>query len=159
MPSIWRKYGCADQSSVFMNSACTSSPPYWPGGRLIECSTTRSTTASAGRGPKLGEAKRRAKRYQPSDQSGSSAGGRVIGVVAAGRRDGEPRDAVADLPQAQAQPLRGRGAVEARLLQGSHENLALLLVEIGLQVRGHGGGRLVARHAGRGGRHRGCGRR
>ena len=34
--------------------------------------------------------------------------GGLIGVIAAGRRDGQPRDAVADLPQAQAQAL-GRG--------------------------------------------------
>ena len=32
--------GCASQSSRLVNSRSTSSPPYSPGGRLIECSTT-----------------------------------------------------------------------------------------------------------------------
>src|SRR6476661_7906974 len=100
----------------------------------MECSTTRSTSVPAGRGPKLGEASRRANRYQPSVQSASSAGGGFIGFVTARSGDRQARDAIADLPQAQAQALRGRRAVEAGLLQRAHQDLALLLVQVGLQV-------------------------
>src|SRR3569623_1900419 len=132
------KYGCASQSSLLVNNCCTSSPPYCPGGRLMECTTTRSTFASAGRGPKFGESSRRAKRYQPPCHSAGAAGsGRlVIRLVAAGRREREAGDAVADLPQRQSQALRRGGAVEAALLQRLDQDFALLLVEVGLQVRG-----------------------
>src|SRR6187401_946064 len=105
----------------------------------MECTTTRSISAPAGRGPKLGEATRCAKRYQPSRQSGSAASGGAgfIRLVVARRRDGEPRDAITDLPQAQAQALGGGRAVEIGLAQRLHQDLALLLVQVGLQVVGH----------------------
>src|SRR5688572_10242275 len=124
MPSIVLKYGCASQSSVLVNSRCTSSPPYTPGGRLMECTTTRSTAAPSGRGPKFGEASLRAKRYQPASHRLAPSGtGRVIGLFAARRGDRQPRDAVADLAQAQAQSLGGRGAVEVGLAQRLHQDL------------------------------------
>src|SRR5258706_16377549 len=100
MPSMLLKYGCASQSRVLVKSRCTSWPPYSPGGRLIECTTTRSMRAPAGRGPKLGESSRRAKRYQPASHRPDDrlfSGGAVIRLVI-GRGDREPRDAVADLP-------------------------------------------------------------
>src|SRR5215207_7709746 len=98
----------------------------------MECSTIRSVCAPAGRGPKFGECSGRAKRYQPSRQRtvlieaplgggavllSSLVGAIALAVVAARRRDAQARDAIADLPQAQAQPSRGGGAVEAAFLQ------------------------------------------
>eukprot|EP01032_Pedospumella_encystans_P010909 gene10909-12728_t len=71
----WAKYGnltrpgcagsTASQSSRLVNSSATWGVPYSPGGRLMECSTTRSISAPSGRGPKLGERQAWAKRYQP----------------------------------------------------------------------------------------------
>src|SRR4051812_21672954 len=122
------KYGCAFQSSVFVNRRCTSSPPNWPGGRLIECTTIRSTCAPAGRALWLGEDRRRAKPYQPSCHSvADDSGWLVIRVVAAGRGDRQPRDPVADLPQRESQPLRRRRPVEAAFVQRAHQDLAFLL--------------------------------
>ena len=54
-----------------------------PGGRLIECSTTVSTRAPAGRGPKLGDGTRVAPRHQPSCHSASRR-------IAARSRSGRP---------------------------------------------------------------------
>src|SRR3569832_1211705 len=143
------KYGCASQSSVFVNRRCTSSPPYRPGGRLIEWTTTRSTCAPAGRGPQFGEASRRAKRYQPSSHSALAVSGVVMRVVAARGRDREPGDAVADLAQAEPQALRRGCVVEVALVLRTLLDLALLLVEPALQVAGQ-----LARERRRGGRER-----
>src|SRR4051812_44153957 len=129
MPSIDLKYGCAFQSRVLVNSCCTPSPPYSPGGRLIECTTTRSMAAPAGRGPKLGDSSRRAKRYQPPSHCAGVSGLVMRVVGAAGDRYREPGDAVADLPQRQTQALRGGRAVVVGFLQRLHEDVALLLVE------------------------------
>src|SRR5512133_517334 len=126
------KYGCAFQSSVLLNSCCTSSPPYRPGGRLIECTTIRSICAAGGRAPWLGESRRRANRYQPDCHSApDSLSDRFVMRLVAGSGDGQPCDAVADLPQAEAQPMRGRRAVESALVQGLDQDVAFLLVEIG----------------------------
>src|SRR3954471_23760612 len=124
-----------------------------PGGRLIECTTTRSIAAPSGRAPKLGEATRWAKRYQPWSHRASLPSGRggLIGFFAARRGDGEARDAIADLAQAQSQLLGGGGAVEVGLAQGLDQDLALLLVQVGLQVVGHGGGRCAGGHGSSGG--------
>src|SRR3569832_2567718 len=143
------KYGCAFQSSVFVKSCCTPSPPYSPGGRLIECTTMRSMAAPCGRAPKFGEARRRAKRYQPPSHSDGTSAVVIVVVAAAGHRDRLPRDAVADLPQRQAELLRGGRAVVIGLAQRLHENRALLLVPPRLQI---------LRHAGRGLRRRGLDR-
>src|SRR5688572_29972702 len=103
---------------------------------LIECTTTRSISAPAGRAEQLGEASRRAKPYQPPCHSieAGGAGSRarvfaIVGAVVAARRgDRQPRDAVADLAQAQAEALGRRGAVEAGFAQRLDQDLALLLV-------------------------------
>src|SRR4051812_24411075 len=101
----------------------------------MECTTTRSMLAPSGRGPKLGESRRRAKRYQPPSNSAEELGtAGVLGFVAARRGDRQPGDAVADLAQRQAQLLRRGGAVEVGFLQCLHQDLALLLVQVGLQV-------------------------
>src|SRR3954470_14335803 len=103
----------------------------------MECSTTRSVGAVAGREPKLGERSAFAKRYQPACHRPSSAAGAsaadvsVVGmaaraIVAVGCGDAQARDAVANLPQAHAEPRGGRGAVEAAFVQRAHEDLALL---------------------------------
>src|SRR5437763_10996072 len=107
----------------------------------MECTTTRSIAAPGGRGPKLGEAMPCAKRYQPPRQSGSAASGvavAVIRVFVPRRGDGQPGDAVADLAQAQPQALRRGGAVEVGLAQRLDQDLALLLVQVSLQVAGDG---------------------
>src|SRR4051812_43318518 len=119
-----------------------------PGGRLIEWTTTRSMLAPCGRAPKLGEARRRAKRYQPASNSAEAAApdcdpvsgtAGFLGLFAARRGDRQPRDAVADLAQREAQLLCGRRAVEIGFLQRLDQDLALLLVQVGLQVAGHHG--------------------
>src|SRR4051812_28943773 len=120
-----------------------------PGGRLIEYTTTRSMLAPCGREPKLGESRRRAKRYQPPSNSaeaaapdpdpgpapdcdpGSGTAG-FLGLFAARRGDRQPRDAVADLAQRQPQLLRGGGAIEVGFLQRLDQDLTLLLVQVGL---------------------------
>ncbi len=71
-PRMLSKYGWAAQSSWLVNSCCTQPVPYWPGGRLMECSTARSMQAPAGRGPKLGRA-------------GAVRGGRKANLGANGR--------------------------------------------------------------------------
>src|SRR6185369_7360535 len=121
------KYGWAFQSSAFENRRCTSSPSYRPGGRPMECSTTRSITAPGGRGPKFGDPSRRAKLYQPACHSAGASGRLVIGFVTGRSGYGQPGDPVADLPQAQAQPLRRGGAVEAALVQSLDQYFTLLL--------------------------------
>ncbi len=40
-PRMPSKYGCASQSRRLVNSRSIASPPYSPGGRLIECTTAR----------------------------------------------------------------------------------------------------------------------
>src|SRR3990167_10412620 len=119
-----------------MNRSCTAWLPYSPGGRLMECTTIRSTQACAGRGPKLGDAMWRAPPCLPCTQGAWPAGSGVCAGmrVVVGCGDVQARNAVADLPQADPQPGRRGGAVEVGGLQGAHQNVALLLVQPGLQV-------------------------
>ncbi len=112
--------------------------------------------------PEVGRGQALRNAYQPSCQRSARAASALIAAaassVAVGRADAQARDAVADLPQAQAEPRGGGGAVEAALAQGAHQDLALLLVEVGLQVGGHG--RRRRHRADRGGaRRRGGGER
>src|SRR3982750_4561054 len=92
------------------------SPPNCPGGRLIECSTTRSTTVPWGRGPKFGESLRFARHSQPARHSASLTPTRSL-AIRAGRVgadvDVEPRHAIAHLAQRQAEADPGGGAGEA----------------------------------------------
>src|ERR1700758_3244603 len=100
------------------------SPPYSPGGRLIECSTTVSTRAPAGRARKLGAGPRVAPRPQPSSQSPL-----ISGIGRFGLGDAEPRHPVAHLPQRQPEAGAGGGAGEVLALERAHEDHALDLVE------------------------------
>src|SRR3954447_9420254 len=100
--------------------------------------------APVGRGPKLGDGKRRAKRYQPDCQSAVSAsliGAETVGIVAMRCGDAQARNPIANLSQAQAEARGGSGSVEACFLQRPHQDLALLLVQIALQVAWYGGRR------------------
>src|SRR6218665_2313125 len=138
---VWG-WGGPGGSSRLVNSCCTAVPPNSPGGRLIECSTIRSTgLPGAGRGPWLGDGSLWAKRCQPPSH-GPAASGRASVDAAMWLwrllivRDGDVQalDAVADLAHADAQPDGGRAPVEARFAQCAHQYLALMLVEPGLQV-------------------------
>ena len=51
-----RKYGCAAGSSRLVNSRSIASPPYCPGGKLIECTTRSVIAAPGGRSSQFGEA-------------------------------------------------------------------------------------------------------
>src|SRR5659263_620353 len=88
--------------------------------------TSRSICASAGRGPKLGEASARAYRYQPPCHKAGLARmswrsgvviERVKSVIMARCHDVQAGNAVADLAQAQAQFGGGGRPVKAGLLQ------------------------------------------
>src|SRR5438874_7533610 len=99
------KYGCAAGSSRLVNSRSIASPPYSPGGRLIECSTTRVICVPLGR----------------SSQFGDST------ILIA---DAQALHPVAQLPEGDAEELRRRGAVEAGLAERLEDRLALEAVEI-----------------------------
>src|ERR1700758_547314 len=105
------------------------SPPYSPGGRLIECSTTVSTRAPAGRELKLGDGTRLAWRHQPPCQSSSARSGDAV-MRASGRvgrlglGDPEPRHPVAHLAQREPEARARGGAVEALALERPNEDHA-----------------------------------
>ena len=117
-----------------MNSRSIASPPYSPGGRLIEWSTHEVDRVAAGRGPKFGDAQRaRARRSQPSrhaDVRAVRAHSRSAPPRVAADVDAEARHAVAHLAQRQAQARAGRGAVEAMALERAHQDVALDVVEV-----------------------------
>src|SRR5262245_59403903 len=110
---ISAKYGCAAGSRRLVNRRSMCSPPYSPGGRLIECSTTRLISAPAGRSSWLGES--------------------TILI-----RNREPLHPVAQLPEGDAEELRRRGAVELGLGERLEDRLALDLVEVLRQRIGRG---------------------
>src|SRR5659263_496644 len=105
--------------------------------------TSRSICASAGRGPKLGEASARAYRYQPPCHKAGLARmswrsgvviERVRGVIMARCHDVQAGNAVADLAQAQAQFGGGGSPVKTGLLQHLGQDASLLLVQKILQI-------------------------
>src|SRR5688500_15688499 len=107
------KYGCACGSSRLVKRRSMPSPPYSPGGRLIECSSARLISVPGGRSSWFGESTT------------------LIG-------DAEALHAVAQLPEGDAQKLRRRGAVEGRLAERIEDDLALHLVEVlGQRLGGH----------------------
>src|SRR5262245_35755045 len=88
-------------------------PPYSPGGRLMECSTTRLICTPCGRSSWLGES-----------------------TILIGDR--EALHAVAQLPEGDAEELGRRGAVEVGLGERLEDRLALDLVEVLRQRIGPG---------------------
>src|SRR5687768_11963605 len=105
MPWISAKYGCSRGSRRLVKKRSMASPPYCPGGRLMQCRTARVTSVPGGRSSQLGESTT------------------LIG-------DAEALHAVAQLAERDAQELRRRGAVEAGLAQGLEDRLALQGVEV-----------------------------
>src|SRR3954469_5150740 len=85
-----------------------ASPPYCPGGRLIEWITARKTSAPAGRSSWFGESTT------------------LIG-------DAQALHAIAQLPERDTEELSGGSAVEAGLAECFEDGLALDAVEIGGQ--------------------------
>src|SRR5438132_13299741 len=102
------------------------SPPYSPGGRLIEWISARSIVVPGGRGPKFGDGHRRAETHQPSSQAARPPRGPSLSFAdMVGHADAQARHAIAHLPQRQPQARAGGGAVEAMALQRTHEDVAL----------------------------------
>src|SRR6266849_397867 len=93
------------------------SPPYSPGGRLIECTTSSVIASPAGRSSWFGEATKRQPLSRPS-------GPRFILF------DAEALHAVAQLAEGDAEQLGRRGAVEPGLAERLHDRLALDAVEV-----------------------------
>src|SRR5689334_10233772 len=121
-----------------------ASPPYSPGGRLIEWMTASSTAQPGGRGPKFGDSQRRACAHQPSgsiDSTGRTSGAGTPGVsagfaaldidrvVGAADVDAQAGHPVAHLAQRQPEARTGRGAVVAVALERAFEHVALDVVE------------------------------
>src|SRR2546428_10818852 len=82
-----------------------ASPPYSPGGRLIECRTTRVISLPGGRSSWFGESTT------------------LIG-------DLQPLHPVAQLAEGDPEQLRGGGAVETGLAERLEDRLALQAVEV-----------------------------
>src|SRR5689334_6866622 len=94
-----------------------ASPPYSPGGRLIECTTSSVSASPTGRSSWLGDSTRRHGASQPSGRS-------FIFF------DAQPLHAVAQLPEGDAEELGRGGAVEAGLAERFEDRLALDAVEV-----------------------------
>src|SRR5438034_4413341 len=118
------KYGCAAGSRRLLKKRSIASPPYSPGGRVIEWISTRLTSVPGGRSSWLGESTT------------------LIG-------DAQALHAITQLAEGDAQELGGRGAVEAGLAERFEDRLALEVVEVlrqGLAVAfARGLGRLFGR--------------
>src|SRR6266508_1099726 len=108
--AISRKYGCASGSRRLVNRRSMASPPYSPGGRLIECTTSSVISVPGGRSSWLGDAMTRA----------------GVSVIF----DAQALHAVAQLPEGDAEELGGGGAVEAGLAERLDDSLALDVVEV-----------------------------
>src|SRR5688572_17022558 len=107
-PQISRKYGCASGSRQLVNRRSMSPPPYLPGGRLIECTTTSEISVPGGRSSWLGES--------------------TILIF-----DAQALHPVSKLPEGNPQQPRRGGAVEAGLAQRLQDRLALQAVEVDRQ--------------------------
>src|SRR3989442_15656192 len=93
-----------------VKSRSIGSPPYSPGGRLIECTTSRVISVPAGRSSWLGESTMR-------------SGFAVV-------FDAKALHPVPELAERDAQELRRRSAVEAGLAKRLEDRLALDVVEV-----------------------------
>src|SRR6267143_3252505 len=122
-PAMSRKYGCAAGSSRLVKSRSIASPPYSPGGRLIECTTSSVIASPAGRSSWFGEATNRQPRSRPLGSSFILF-------------DTQALHAVAQLPEGDAEELGRRGAVEPGLAERLQDRLALDAVEVIGQRRG-----------------------
>src|SRR5688500_14223359 len=122
MPWIPRKYGCAAGSSRLVNRRSMASPPYSPGGRLMQWIIARLTAAPGGRSSWLGDRTTRTR----------------LAILVG---DAEALHAIAQLAEGDAEQLGGGGAVEAGLAQRLDDRPALQ----GVEVVGQGLGRPVAR--------------
>src|SRR5439155_1009033 len=111
-----RKYGCAAGSSRLVKRRSIASPPYCPGGKLIECRTRSVIAAPGGRSSQFGEAIYRA--------SGSRPSGPIF--IA----DAEALHPVAQLPEGDAEKLGSRRTVEPGFRQRIEDRLALQAVEV-----------------------------
>src|SRR3954468_19593560 len=132
VPISW-KYGCAAGSRQLVKRRSIASPPYSPGGRLIECTTSSVISSPGGRSSWLGDWTYRQPSIRPS-------GARII-------LDAQALHAVAELPEGNAEELGGGRAVESGLAERLQDRLALDVV----QVVGQGaGGCLTCRVAGDG---------
>src|SRR5207237_1268882 len=109
---------CARGSRRLVKNRSMASPPYSPGGKLIECTTSSETTLPAGRSSQLGEATRRAPATQRSG----------LGVVFL--TNAQALQAVAQLPEGDAEQARRRSAVESRLGKRRENRIALQPVEV-----------------------------
>ena len=134
-PRIVSKYGCASQSSRLVNSRSIASPPYSPGGRLIEWTHDEIDRARRRAAARSSATRTRARRRsQPSRHAGARrrrlAHSRSAPPVSPPTLTFEARHAVAHLAQRQAEADAGRGAIEAMVLERAHEDVALDLVEV-----------------------------
>src|SRR3954465_10131002 len=127
------KWGCAAGSRQLVKKRSIASPPYSPGGRLIECTTSSVISSPGGRSSGLGDWTYRQPSTRPS-------GARII-------LDAQALHAVAELPEGNTEDLGGGRAVESGLAERPQDRLALDVV----QVVGQGaGGCLTCRVAGDG---------
>src|SRR3954463_16561181 len=112
-----------------------ASPPYSPGGRLIECTTSSVTRSPLGRSSWFGEATKRQGARRPSGPS-------FILVAELSFPDVEALHAVAQLPEGDAEELRGRGAIEAGFRERLEDRLALDRIQVvGQRLASARGGR------------------
>src|SRR5690349_20314869 len=88
------------------------SPPYSPGGRLIECTMRSEGATPSGRSSWFGDATKRQGRSRPSGPSFIFP-------------DAQALHAIAQLPEGNAEKLGGGGAVEAGLPERLEDRLAL----------------------------------